>query len=147
MEDEIFGKSIDYFVKNAKAFGINKKYIGIWGGGHPGTHAFDAALDKLQKYHKYIKCAVFEAVALSQLKPYDKGKMSKDVPLLFITGTLDQFRSSHTLFLEVADEINIPIEYIEYEGGGHNWYKDGTDEARDFVQKELDYFKSHLLVK
>jgi hypothetical protein len=143
---ESFGESINYCFKNTKAFGINKKYIGIWGGGHPGTHAFDAALDKLQKYHKYIKCAVFEAVVLSQIEPYDKSKMSNKLPLLFITGSFDQFRSSHTMFLEVADEMNIPLEYIEYEGGGHNWYMDDTDESRGYVQKELDFFKSHLLL-
>jgi fermentation-respiration switch protein FrsA (DUF1100 family) len=73
--------------------------------------------------------------------------MSNDVPLLFITGSLDTIyaRPTHTFLLEIADEMNIPLEYIIYEGAGHMWYKDDTDEARDFVQKELDFLKSHLL--
>ena len=105
-------------------------------------------MDKSQKYHKYIKCAVFEAAVLPlELKQYDKNNMSNNVPLLFITGSSDPFRSSHKLFLEVADEMNIPIEYVIYEEGGHNWYKDDTEEARDLVLKELNFFKSHLLLE
>jgi hypothetical protein len=140
-----FGETIAYCLKNAKDFGINKKYIGIWGGGHPANDAFDAALDKSQKYHKNIKCAVFEAAVLRPT--FDKGNMSNDIPLLFITGSLDTIyaRPTHTFFLEIVEEMNIPLDYILYEGAGHMWYKDDTDEARDFIQKELDFLKSHLL--
>ena len=145
--DESFSASINYCLKNANAFGINKKSIGIWGGyeGSASIQALDAALDKTQKYHKYIKCAVFESAVLTRGKPYDKNKMSIEVPLLFITGSSGLYRSSHNLFLEVAEEMNIPIEYIIYEGAGQTWYKDDTEKTRDFVQKELDFFKSHLL--
>jgi acetyl esterase/lipase len=143
---ENFGENINYILKNAKAFGINKKYIGIWGGGHPGGYAFDVALDKSQKYYKYIKCAVFEAAVLYHHEPYDKSNMNTDVPLLFITGSNDRMaKPTHSLFLEIANEMNIPLEYTVYEGASHNWYKDDTDEARGFIQKELDFLKSHLL--
>lgn len=147
--DEGLGASINYCLKNAKAFGINKKSIGIWGGldRHPSIQALDVALDKTQKYHKYIKCAVFESAVFTRFEPSDKNKMNIEVPLLFITGSSGLYRSSHNLFLEVAEELNIPIEYIIYEGAGHLWYKDDTEETRDFVQKELDFFKSYLLQK
>ena len=73
--------------------------------------------------------------------------MSNTVPLLFITGSLDTIyaRPTHTFLLEIADEINVPLEYIIYEGVGDMWYMDDTDEARDFIRKELDFLKSHLL--
>jgi len=143
--DKDFSETITYCLKNAKDFGINKKYIGIWGGSNPGTYAFNATLDKSQKYHEYIKCAVFESAVLRPT--FDKDNMSNDVPLLFITGSLDTIyaRPTHTFLLEIADEMNIPLEYIIYEGAAGHWYMDDTDEARDFVQKELDFIKSHLL--
>ncbi len=144
---ESFAESITYIMKNAREFSIDKRYIGIWGGGHPGAYAFNTALDKSFKYHKYIKCAVFEAAVL-QFYLSDKEIMSNDVPLLFITGSRDLMaKPTHPAFLEVASELNIPLEYVVYDEAGHNWYKDNTDEARDFIEKEIDFFRSHLLLE
>jgi len=144
--EESFGVCINHCLKNAKAFGIDKKSIGIWGGqtANPSIQALNVALDKTQKYHKYIKCAVFQSAVFTLFDPSDKNKMNDEVPLLFITGSSGLYRESHNLFLEVAEEMNIPIEYIIYEGADHIWYKDDTEETRDFIQKELDFFDEHL---
>jgi hypothetical protein len=144
----IFSEYISYFIKNARAFSINKKYIAIWGAGHPAAQAFSTVMDKSQKYRKYIKCAVFEAAVL-QIYSSDKDNFSNDVPLLFITGSRDFYAiPTHKMFLKVAEEMNIPLEYIVYEEAPHNWvFQNDTEEARDFIQKELDFLKSHLLLK
>jgi hypothetical protein len=42
--------------------------------------------------------------------------------------------------------MNIPIEYVEYNGIEDDWYKEDTDETRDFVVMELDFSKSHLFL-
>jgi hypothetical protein len=150
---EVFDESIIYFSKNAKAFGINKKHIGIYSSGHSVPPALAAALEKSKKYHKYVQCAVFRSAVLQYgslgRSYYDKSKMSNDVPLLIIKAKVDRFpevNETHKLFLEIAHEMDMTVEYIEHEGGGHNWaIEDDTHEARKHLQKELDFLTSHLL--
>jgi hypothetical protein len=141
---ESFCACIEYCLKNAKAFGIDKKNIGIWGGGFLGSYAFDPAINKRKKYHKYIKCAVFENIFFPSIEINDKSRICKDVPMLFITSSFDYYRSIDGSFLESSKEMNIPIEYVEYQGSDPYWYKDDTDEALDCVMKELDFFTYYL---
>lgn len=150
--------AINYISENRKALRIDNSRIGIWACSANPLAALEALTDKNQVYSKNIKCGVLYYPIINQFLqpaadapviPSLKKELRRDVPLLLVKAgkEREEWNQAIDLFIEKARALNIPLEYIFYEEGGHGFDTNlDNEKTRKIIQNTIDFIKKHLEV-
>jgi dienelactone hydrolase len=158
-------RAIAFLRKNAGAFGIDPERIALFGCSANTLTAQSMMQDPVPG----IKCAVFYYPILATPDGRDTdiiaasakrfgfywdglkkmGQISKNIPLFVVSVGKEshpEVKDTTDHFVREAMSLGIPLTYIHYAGGQHDFdVMDDTEEARSIIRQTVDFLKTHLM--
>jgi len=135
---------VNYTRANGLLLRVDKDRICLWASSAHLRTALIALTDTSAEYHDSLACAV---IYYGIIPPASADNLSADIPLFIVKAGKDVAPLNIKLdqFVEKAREVNIPLEFVDYEDGIHGFdFWQDTDESREIIKQTLEFMKAHL---